>query len=159
MTIPTEIYTRLSASERIRAAVSALARNDDSELQTLKETCPKKSFLMNDPAYSEGIQRLLSLALAVESDLERMTLDFFIAARLKGLEGLEAVDGIIGAAASLESAWGEFLTELGIPRREMKEAGPPRHHAVEAILNIGTGEEDAAAVQIYLETMREAFAA
>ena len=156
MTIPSEIYTRLSASERIRAAVSALARNDDAELETLKDTCPKKSFLMADPAYSEGIQRLLSLALAVESDLERMTLNFLMASRL---EELEVVEEAIAGAASLEFAWREFLAELGIPRREMKEAGPPRHHAVEAILNLGTGEEDTAAVQVCLETMRESFAA
>ena len=156
MTIPAEIYTRLSASERIRAAVSALARNDEGELQTLKETCPKKSFLMTDPAYSEGMERLLALALAVESDLQAMALDFFLASRL---EVPEAVHESVATAAALESAWRELLAELGIPRREMSEAGPPRHHAVKTILHLADGEEDAAAVQSCLESMRAYLAA
>jgi len=156
MTIPAEIHARLSASERIRAAVSAMARGDAEELQTLKETCPKKSYLMTDPAYSEAMERLLALALAVESDLQGMTLDFFLASRG---EDHEAVDDVIAAAAALEAAWREFLAELGIPRREMHEAGPPRHHAVKAILQLSDGEEDADTVQSCLDYMRAYLAA
>lgn len=156
MTIPAEIYTRLSASERIRAAVSALARNDDGELQTLKETCPKKSYLITDPAYSEGIQRLLALAFAVESDLQTMALDFFLASRE---EVSEAVHECVADATALESAWRELLAELGIPRREMSMAGPPRHHAVKTILHLADGAEDTAAVQSCLESMRAYLAA
>jgi hypothetical protein len=156
VTIPAEIHVRLSASERIRAAVSAMARGDTEELQTLKETCPRKSFRMTDPAYSEGMERLLALALAVESDLQVMALDFLVASRL---EVPEAVHEAVATAAALESAWREFLAELGIPRREMSEAGPPRHHAVKTILHLADGEEDAATVQSCLESMRAYLAA
>jgi len=152
MTIPTEIHARLSASERIRAAVSAIARGDTEELRTLQETCPKKSYSMTDPAYSDGMDRLLMLALAVESALQGLALDFYFTARMGEHEaGNEAVTG----SASLESAWREFLAEMGIPRREMSEAGPPRHHTVKALIQISEGEEDAAAVQTILESFRE----
>jgi hypothetical protein len=156
MTIPAEIHARLSASERIRAAVSAMARGDDEELQTLKETCSKKPYLMTDPAYSEAMERLLALALAVESDLQAMALDFFLASRL---EVPEVVHESVATAAALESAWQEFLAELGIPRHEMTNAGPPRHHAVKTILHLADGEENAAAVQSCLESMRAYLAA
>lgn len=156
MTIPAEIHARLSASERIRAAVSAMARGDDEELQTLKETCPKKTYLITDPAYSESMERLLALALAVESDLQAMTLNFFLASRGKDHE---TVHEAIAAAAALEAAWREFLAELGIPCREMQEVGPPRHHAVKAILQLSDGEEDADTVQSCLESMRVYLAA
>jgi len=156
MTIPNEIHARLSASERIRAAVAAMARGDDEELQTLKTTCPKKTFVMTDPAYAEGMQRLLALAMAVESDLQGMALDFFLASRG---EDHETVDEVMTAVASLETAWGDFLAELGIPRREMAEAGPPRHRGVKSIIQVSEGEEDAEAVQYCLDAMREYLAA
>ena len=41
------------------------------------------------------------------------------------------------------------------PKPALPSKPPPRHHAVKAILQLGDGEEDAAAVQVCLETMRE----
>jgi len=41
-----------------------------------------------------------------------------------------------------------------IPRREMEAAGPPRHSAVKALLQISDGEEDASDVQSIIESLR-----
>ncbi len=152
MTIPTEIHARLSASERIRAAVSAIARGDNEELGTLWETCQRKVYRMADAAFSDGMERLLKLALIVEIDLARLMLDYLLAARRKDFEAEQ--QAFVGAA-SLEFAWGELLSEMGIPRSEMAEAGPPRHYAVKTLLQISEGEEDAADVQTILELLRE----
>lgn len=156
MTIPASVYTNLSAPERIRAAVSALARNDDDELQTLTETCPQKSYRMTDPAFSDGMGRLINLALAVESDLQATALDYLLASRL-GLS--EVVKESCITAASLATAWEKLLAELGIPSREMEGAGTPRHPAVIAILRINEGEENLTEVQSVLEAMRASLAA
>lgn len=155
-TIPSEIHARLTASERIRAAVSALSRGDDAEIQTLKETCPVKTFTMTDPAYGEAMQRLLALSMAVESDLNRTALDFFMACRLK-TEDLEPMINTIGA---IQKAWAEFLSELGIPQEEMAAAGPSQHPAMIGILQMHDPEDiDPEAVQILLAYMRDYFAA
>jgi hypothetical protein len=155
MNIPDKIYANLSPAERIRAAVSALARNDDAELQTLKVTCPKKTYLMTDPAYSEGMERLTALALAVEFDLRTVALEFLLASRLNVSESAhDVVTEAIAEAAALDVAWRELLAEMGIPWVEMSEAGPPRHRAVKMILDLGEGEENAAEVQTWLEAFR-----
>ena len=156
MKIPAEIHARLSASERIRAAVSAMARNDEGELQTLRETCPKKSYLMNDAAYSDGMERLLSLAMAVESDLQGMALNFLLASRMEVPDAMQAA---LAEAAAYDTAWKAFLAELGIDHEEMSKAGPSRHIAVATILSLGAGEQDPAAVESALGTMRAYLAA
>lgn len=155
MNIPHRIHQGLTAPERIRAAISAMARGDESELETLKTTCPKKSFLITDPDYSDAIQRLLELALAVESDLQRNALDFLLSYRL---EEYEMVSLARVSAHILEAAWSAFLDELGIPREEMAKAGPPRHHAVESILGLAREEPDEKAVEFILNHIRESFA-
>lgn len=156
MTIPAEIYARLSPPERIRAAISAMARGDDEEVTKLKTTCPKKSFLMTDPAYSEAMERLMHLSMAIESDLRGMTLDFFMASRLGALD---AVDQTLADAASLETAWQALLAEHGIPREEMRKAEPTRHRAVDALLHISDGEENPDTVAACLEVLRGILAA
>ena len=156
MNIPAKIYANLSTAERIRAAVSALARNDDAELETLKVTCPKKSYLMTDPAYSEGMERLMALAMAVEFDLRTMALDFHMASRQKSPEKIHKA---VVESASVNVAWRELLAEMGISCHEMSNAAPPRHPSVKAILLLGEGEESAGIVQALLEAMRANLAA
>lgn len=151
MNIPAKIYENLSPAERIRAAVSALARNDDAEIQTLKVTCPKQAYLMTDPAFSEGMERLMTLAIVVEYDLMALALDYFLASRQKSFD---AADKAISDAVSLEIAWRESLAEIGIPWQDMLDADPPRHRAVKAILHVGEGEETAEEVRTFLDLLR-----
>jgi hypothetical protein len=156
MTIPTEIHARLSTSERIRSAISAIARGDMEELETLKDCCPKSSYLVTDPDYSDGIQRLFAMAVTVESTLQKLALDFFVASRL---EIHEVVNASFAEAAALEAAWRELISDLNISHRDMSEAGPPRHQAVQTILRLAKGEENPETVQLCLESMRAYIAA
>ena len=156
MNIPAKIYAGLSAPERMRAAVSAQARNDDAELRMLKETCPKNTYLMTDSAYYDGMINLMATAIVVEYDLLASAMDFHTAVEQ---EVPEAIDRAIITAASVEAAWRELLAEMGIPWLEMSQAGPPRHHAVKTLLQLSEGEETADGVQTCLEQLRACLAA
>jgi hypothetical protein len=45
-TISPAVYASLSAPARVRAAIAATAREDQAELDTLRTTCPKLSYLV-----------------------------------------------------------------------------------------------------------------
>lgn len=152
MTIPNTIHHSLTAPERIRAAIAAMARGDGEELETLKTTCPKRSFTMNDPAYGEAMERLLVTALAVEADLRGAALDFLVAALLKEWEaGQHAVD----EAHAIEAAWGALVAEKGISREDMEKVRPPHHRAVTSILGFSVEEPDGEVVGFILDRLRE----
>jgi hypothetical protein len=138
LTIPKHIHENLSASERVRAAISAIARGDEYEIQILKETCPKLSVMMSDPAYSEKLKKLFNLALAVESDLQMATLSFLMSSHL---EEHELTVQASYSARATEAAWSAFLEEMGIPSGDMTKAGPPRHQAVKSLLKSRQGDE------------------
>jgi hypothetical protein len=48
----TKLYDKLSADERARLFVAAAARRDVQELDRLNDTCPRKSYTMEDRDYS-----------------------------------------------------------------------------------------------------------
>ena len=155
MKIPTEIYENLSAPERIRAAISAIARDDDAELETLKKTCPKRQFLMTDPNYSESMENLTFLMLLTEYQLATLALDFTTARKRTGMEGVDRQDAAITHATSLETAWNLLIQELGIDALDAAKTRPPRHPYVTALIQVSEGEEDPEIVETYLNAMRE----
>ncbi|MDP3850378.1 MAG: hypothetical protein Q8Q59_07740 [Luteolibacter sp.] len=152
MTIPAEVYAALSPDERIRAAVAAIARDDDAELKTLAETCPRKTYRMIDAAFGEGMERLKMLTLAVESDLQGVALDFYIAAHGTDPDEIRAA---IAVAASIEAAYCAILSEKGLDRDEVVKFGPARHSAVHKMLTLSTGREIPELVESRLALMRE----
>lgn len=134
MKIPTDIYESLSAPERIRAAISAIARDDDAELETLKKTCPRRQFLMTDPAYSEGMTTLFSLMVFTEYQLATLALDFTTVTNRTGMEVVDRQDATITHAASVETAWNLLIEEMGIDAQDAAKTRPPRHPYVTAMV-------------------------
>lgn len=158
MSIPDKIYSNLSPAERIRAAVLARARDDEDELQTLKDTCPKRTFLMTDPDYSEGMANLFTLTLALELDLARYALDFQSARIHQSENRWDIQDGALKATASVVAAMDELFAEMGLDPLAMAKIGPPRHRLVSATITVSEGEEDPDLVAAHLEFMREQLA-
>jgi hypothetical protein len=158
MNIPTEIYAGLSPLERIRAAVSAEARKDDAELKTLKDTCPKRTFTMTDPDYSEAMVKLYHLMLGVELQLAECAFDFNLSSRLEGAQKLSLQQSSLESAASIVEAWDKLMAEMGIDPDEIAKNGPPRHFVVKAIIQVADGEAVPELVEIQLSTMREILA-
>lgn len=70
------VYENLTAEQRVRAAVSAVARGDESEAKKLRETCPKHTYRMNESAFTDRMESLMLLSLAVECDQRGAALDF-----------------------------------------------------------------------------------
>lgn len=155
MNIPDKIYANLSPQERIRAAISAIARDDNAELEMLKVTCPKRQFLMTDPAYADVMDALFRVMLFTEYQLATLALDFTTATKRNGMERFDQEDAAITHAASLETAWKLLIDEMGIDALDAAKTRPPRHPYVTAIVQISEGEEDPEFVKTRLQEMRE----
>lgn len=152
MKIPDKVYDELTAAKRVRATVSAIARNDESEVKTLRETCPKEPYYIPDPKYREGIDNLISTARFVEFQLRGIALDFHLASRR---QEWKCLDEAISLAASLETAWLTILAELEITPEEMTKASVTRHPCVHAIVRMGEGEEKEDDVAWLLDRLRQ----
>ncbi len=114
MNIPDKIYANLAPIERMRAAVLASARDDKEELQILKETCPKRTFLMTDPEYSEGMMKLFSLLLFIEYQLTTYALDFQASRLSEREERFNAQECALMATASVVAALNQLIAEMGL---------------------------------------------
>jgi hypothetical protein len=156
MNISPTIYSNLSAPARVRAAVAATAREDQAELDTLRTTCPKLSYLVTDPAYGQTMQRLFMLALSNECEVAGFALDFIAASRLEEPASIHAA---VIHAASIKAAWVDLLTELGIDLADMTKASPERHNTVETVLQLSEGKHDSEIVSQRLTAMRDFLAA
>ena len=156
MKIKETIYQGLTPRQRVGAAVAALARDDNAELKRLKETCPKKQYLATDDDYAGTMTRLMTVALAVESDLRGLALDY-LSAHASAAKG-ERLESILCEFASIEVAWRRHTEEMGIDHAELVLASGPHHHAVGVLGKHSEGEEDETIVEHYLATIRENFA-
>lgn len=158
MNIPDKIYANLTPIERMRAAVLASARDDEEELQTLKVTCPKKTFLMTDPDYSQGMVNLFSLLFTVEHMLATCALDFQMARLDKGKSEWDFQQYALTVTASIVVALNQLITEIGLDPQAMAKNAPPRHPYVTATITMSEGEEDPELVEVHLQYMREQLA-
>lgn len=159
MKIPDEVYTNLSTTERVRASVLASARDDEAELQILKATCPKKSLLVTDPEYSEGMANLFSLLLMVENVLSTSALDFLISRLRMGIKRYDNQEYALKSTASIVVALGQLIVEMGLDLEAMTKNAPPRHPYVHATIVMSEGEEDHELVNLHLQFMRDHLAA
>lgn len=155
MNISEKVYANLTAQERVRAAVLATARDDEAELQVLKDTCPRKSFWMTDPDYCETMMNLFDLLVFTEYQLGACALDFQSARLFKGKNRCEIQDGALVATASLISALDQLIAEKGLDPDAMAQIGPPRHPFVTAAVTMSEGEEDPDLVECFLQSMRD----
>jgi hypothetical protein len=63
------IYDKLTAEERFRLVLEAKARDDTTEVERLKRTCPTKTYSMSDAAYGDRYEFSELLVLIVALDL------------------------------------------------------------------------------------------
>jgi hypothetical protein len=76
-----KLYDRFEPEERFRLTIEALARGDEEEAERLSESCPRRTYTMNDLAYVARMRAGLQITLAVCLDL---------APRLAKLQMIEA---------------------------------------------------------------------
>src|SRR3712207_6268984 len=66
-----KLYDRLTPEERFRLDVLALARGDKKESEHLTDTCPRRSYTMNDWGFVGRWQAAQYLAMLAYMDLAR----------------------------------------------------------------------------------------
>jgi hypothetical protein len=60
----TRLYDRLTADERLRAFYEAAANKDPAEMDKLNATCPRRTYTMDDYAYTRSKINMLVIAIA-----------------------------------------------------------------------------------------------
>jgi hypothetical protein len=140
MNIPTKIYESLTAPERIRAAISATARDDDAEIARLRTSCPKLPFLVTDPAYAERMKRIIMLLMEFEGELRGYAIDYLRCNPIK--EFLDERDAIFESIANMHAALRIYAEGEGIDFAELEVCGPPRHPIVAVMIKLAMDHED-----------------
>lgn len=161
MNIKPVIYENLTTQERIIATLEANARNDEEEKAKLVRTCPKKSYLLTDPAYTNMMEALHDIALVVESDMRGCALNFFMLMwnfdNAKYPEDnseerlLDLAINQLREMISIQRVWHEFLHEEGIPLETAQSAfGEIEHFGIEWSLGLSEEME----IKPYEETVK-----
>lgn len=136
MNISPTIYENLTNQQRVIASISARARGDDAELKRLVTSCPKKTYRMTDPAYSERMETLVDMVTVVELDLRSCALKFFLADRLAEEQQEPTKISALREAASINAAFQNVLKSEGIDFNEMaKIRDEVTHNAVRFLEN------------------------
>lgn len=124
MNIKAQVYETLTPRQQVIAGIEASARDDDEELQRLKETCPKFNYKMTDPTYSMTMLLLMSTSVSIETDIRGSLIYFLLAILARKTDmAFEAAQDI----ANIQSGWHEFLETMGIDPAIMAKAGLPPH--------------------------------
>ena len=118
MKIKPVIYESLTPRQRIIAVIEAQARQDDQEIETLINTCPKKKYIWADAEYCVAMQRLLIMALSVELDMRGYALGV-MACIMKNHDAMEV---FLQKMADTQAAWHETLEKMGISPEIMQKA-------------------------------------
>ena len=122
-------YRTLSPKERLRAVVSACARNDFTEASRLVDTCPQKKYRMPDADFGYPLRALMNIAQSHELHLYRCALGVTLGTLMadcfedgsKGAEHAERLTLVSGQVlAARIVAWKRFCSGLGIPEEDIR---------------------------------------
>jgi hypothetical protein len=150
MNLKPNLYDTLTPVQRVIATIEAEARNDAAEVDRLVTSCPKKTYTMNDNAYTDKLNHLMIMGLAIECDIRGQTIGFWIA---MDRDRDDCAQRFLQNIADIQAAWGQTLNDLGIDPGTMAKAGPPRHGAIELLSDL-LPEPDMKNVQIFGQEMR-----
>ena len=168
--IPESVYENLTPKQRVRAAVTAIAREDEAEIRRLRDTCPKYLYQMNDAAVTDRMETLYTLSLAMEYDLRGLVIHFLVALRLENgpeaqdpevlCEPMKLTEQTLIEIASIDEAWRQALLDLGIDADSMAKVGPARDYVTDTLVNLAQkcSEPAPQLVQEALQAMQERLA-
>lgn len=127
--ISRSVYENLTPKQRVVACIEALSRDDESERQRLVQSCPKLTFMQVDPRFSDTMDQLMNLAMAVELNLSECVLRFLIGIRADP----EIAQEFLQDFADIREAWRMTVNAMGINEAAMAAAGPPSSPTFEPI--------------------------
>lgn len=164
------VYENLTPEQRMRAVVSAIAREDEAEVRRLRDTCPKYMYHMTDVAFTGRMEALYSLSLTVECAMRGLVIDYLVALRFANgpaaqdpevlRESMELTEQILIAIASTDEAWRQALLSVDIDTDAMDKVGAPRDEVTKDMVYIAQELSEPAPqlVQEILQAMRERLA-
>lgn len=114
--IKDNVYESLTPEQRVIAAVEAMARDDEQEIIRLKDTCPRYNYMITDPAYSETMQEIMAIAVAIQCDKRDALIITLLAHATCHDESL----GIgLQKLSNIDALWTKYLDSKGIDRQTM----------------------------------------
>lgn len=87
------------------------------------------TYSQNDIKYSETMEKLMGLAMAVEADLRGSALGYFVALRIEP----KIAPKFLQEISDFRAAWKITISKMGIDPEAMKKAGPPTSPILELI--------------------------
>ena len=127
--LPMKVYCVTYGRPQCVACVEAEARCDKEEKRRLIKSCPKKTYVQTDLEFSESMEKLMVLAMAVEADLRGSALGYFVALRIEP----KIAPKFLQEISDIRAAWETTVSEMGIDPEIMKLAGPPTSPILELI--------------------------
>lgn len=115
------VYESLTPKQRVVACVEALSRGDEIERIRLIRSCPKLTYVQTDARFSEVMEKLMGLAMAVEADLRECVLKFLVIVKLEP----ETAGRFLQDFANIREAWKMTVRAMEIDEKSMASAGPP----------------------------------
>lgn len=146
--ISPSVYENLTPEQRVVACIEALARDDDSEKQRLISSCPKFKYVRTDVCFSEKMEKLMGLAMAIEADLRECILKFLVIVQ----SNPEIARGFLQDFANVRESWKVTVAAMGIDVPSMVSAGPPSS-AVFELVEVLLPEPDAKRSEILSANM------
>lgn len=151
------VYTTLSARQRVAATLAALARNDDAEVARLRETCPPRRYIAAEESYPETMNKLRMATLRLDADLRGLAIDY-LAANLPSGRETKHQARIISLFASTREAWHRQFREMQIDLAHLHAISGPQHDYVDALVKHAEGKHDEATVESLRKSIRTHFA-
>lgn len=111
MRIHANVYESLTPRQRLIAAVEAIARKDDPEIERLNTTCPKITYKQADLRYADALKGIVTMAITTELHLTSGLLSC-IASSKAGME--DAADQFLQITVNRQAAWSRYMQSQGI---------------------------------------------
>ena len=154
------MYRTLTAEERIIASVEANARDDENEIEKLIQTCPRKNYKSTDRAYSQRMDYLFAIQMAVEADLTQNALDYAVM-NFIDIDPKKAVfvqEKARQRIIDIQTAWHGFLEDKGINPETMDQmAMKMRHPYLNMLLDCTLCIPDDEIVKTYRDVFEETY--
>lgn len=148
MKINTTIYETLTPLQRIISMIDAMGRDDQPEIKKLRETCEKKHYTMNTSEFTDVLDRLFHVSMALEIDLR----GFVITIMSTDEEKLK--DIYIKKIINYNEAWLRVLKNMGIDKDSMLDTISFRHYSIEHYLNNFVEPAEDRVKEIYEDMMK-----
>lgn len=141
------------------ASVEANARGDQTEIEKLIKTCPRKRYLSSDNAYSSRMDYLFAMQMAVEADLAKHCLNYVLImlSRIDTQEINLLEENTLQAISDLYTAWENFLSDKRIKIESMNEIVKDIRHPYVNMMLKSLTEPNQEQVKIYRDIFEETY--